>query len=810
MNNIFDNPKAYIDQINDNIRINKKLKFDGKSFICVFFTKRCKAGCEFCFFKSNNRKLHDITESYEMSDYGFKQFLKFVNASNNGYLLISGGGEPFEKKEYVFKTVESAISDKIVIVSNGLWAKKYEEAKEIIDKLYMSLSNRNTKTDVTLRISIDVFHAKRLGFEAYENIIKIFEDHYLKELNFHLKIHTIMSDDTVYKLAKKNNYVISKNIYYNSSDNNKIFKLIPKKFYIYTKKKYKIEVGVAKLFYPNVIPDLNNTINYEAINVFDKDISESESCNPSNVNNSNGKRGLDFWINYNGNVTTWQNEQFDNMMNIYNDNYEDVIKKTFNNLLSFSFIEKGYYHREKIILEINNRAILRSKLSNMRDLSTAMLLHERKTRLYYYIMIIREYYKKLKINEDNLSKELIEVIGLKKSKIIELYKMSNYSIIDDYILDDASELEMNDLYQMIKLGEYDISEQSIKRGINYLNEEFGKKYKTIEDIITFNDFEQIDRIIEKLTRMDYKSKEKCLFLNGLTSHNVNLIKQVSKSDLHAHATRSGEKEYFEKKYGTIIKTPKSFKTIKEMNVWYDQNIKILFHDDMTSFRERLKSAFIAAENDNIKKICLSFGIGNINIFNGNIDEYINEIKKIQSEFYHGEFIPELCLVRGKINKKIVFEILDKKFFKSLDLVGDEKFGVEDAIEIYKYSKKFDMIRRCHVGEFEDEKYVLDAILKLELNEIQHALSAIENDEVLNLIKRLKIKINLCPQANLILGRTNNLYEPLRKLIDNNINVSINTDDLLIFDKTISELYIDLYNTQKFSAEELNSIRVYNL
>ena len=103
-------------------------------------------------------------------------------------------------------TVESAISDKIVIVSNGLWAKKYEEAKEIIDKLYMSLSNRNTKTDVTLRISIDVFHAKRLGFEAYENIIKIFKDHYLKELNFHLKIHTIMSDDTVYK------YIIHKNL----------------------------------------------------------------------------------------------------------------------------------------------------------------------------------------------------------------------------------------------------------------------------------------------------------------------------------------------------------------------------------------------------------------------------------------------------------------------------------------------------------------------------------------------------------------------------------------------------------------------
>lgn len=734
MKNIFDNPKIYIDQINNNIKINKKLKFDGKSFICVFFTKRCTAGCKFCFFKSNNRKLNDINESYEMSDYGFERFLKFVNESNNGYLLISGGGEPFEKKEYVFKTVESAISDKIVIVSNGLWAKRYEEAKEIIDKLYMSLSNRNKKTDVTLRISIDKFHAKQCGIEAYENIIKIFESDYFNKSNFHLKIHTIMSDDTVYKLAKKNDYVISQRAYYNTSDNNKVFKLVPKKFYIYTKNKYKIEVGVAKLFYPNVTPDLNNVINDEAIKVFDTDISDSETCNPSTVNNINDKKGLDFWINYNGNVTTWQNEQFDNIMNIYTDSYEDVIRKTFNNLLSFSFIEKGYYHREKIILDINNKAVLRSKLSNMRDLSTAMLLHERKTRLYYYIMIIKEYYKNLEIDKNSLSKELIDVLDLKKDEIKKLYQMSNYSIIDDYILDEATELEMNDLYYMIKLGEYDINEQSVKRGINYLNQQFEKKYKSIDDIIILNRFEQIDRIIEKLTRMDYKSKEKCLFINGLVSQNINLIKQISKSDLHAHATRSGKKEYFENKYNTTIESPKSLKTIKEMNVWYDENIKILFPNDIISFRERLKAAFIAATDDNIKKLCLSFGTGNIKIFNGNIDEYINEIKEIQHEFYNGEFIPELCLVRGNINKKIVYEILDREYFKSIDLVGNEELGVDDAIEIYKYSKKYDIIRRCHVGEFSDGNFVIDAITKLELNEIQHGLSAIKSDKILNLIK----------------------------------------------------------------------------
>lgn len=49
MNNIFDNPKIYIDQINNNIKINKKLKFDGKSFICVFLQKDVRQVANFAF-----------------------------------------------------------------------------------------------------------------------------------------------------------------------------------------------------------------------------------------------------------------------------------------------------------------------------------------------------------------------------------------------------------------------------------------------------------------------------------------------------------------------------------------------------------------------------------------------------------------------------------------------------------------------------------------------------------------------------------------------------------------------------------------
>lgn len=58
-----------------------------------------------------------------------------------------------------------------------------------------------------------------------------------------------------------------------------------------------------------------------------------------------------------------------------------------------------------------------------------------------------------------------------------------------------------------------------------------------------------------------------------------------------------------------------------------------------------------------------------------------------------------------------------------------------------------------LAEFSNEKYVIDAIMKLELNEIQHGLSAIKSDKILN-FKKQKIKINLCPQTNLIFGKIN--------------------------------------------------------
>lgn len=48
--------------------------------------------------------------------------------------------------------------------------------------------------------------------------------------------------------------------------------------------------------------------------------------------------------------------------------------------------------------------------------------------------------------------------------------------------------------------------------------------------------------------------------------------------------------------------------------------------------------------------------------------------------------------------------------------------------------------------------------------------------------------------------------PIRVLYDNGIKVTINSDDMLIFDQSVSEEFFNLYNAGVFNAEELNEIR----
>ncbi len=118
---------------------------------------------------------------------------------------------------------------------------------------------------------------------------------------------------------------------------------------------------------------------------------------------------------------------------------------------------------------------------------------------------------------------------------------------------------------------------------------------------------------------------------------------------------------------------------------------------------------------------------------------------------------------------------------------------------------------AHAGEYGSASSVREAVEILELQEVQHGIRAAASPEIMKWIAENNITLNVCPTSNVRLCRAESIKKhPIRKLFDHGIRVTINTDDLLVFDQSVSEEYLNLYREGVFSVEELEIIRLNGL
>lgn len=152
------------------------------------------------------------------------------------------------------------------------------------------------------------------------------------------------------------------------------------------------------------------------------------------------------------------------------------------------------------------------------------------------------------------------------------------------------------------------------------------------------------------------------------------------------------------------------------------------------------------------------------------------------------------------------------FYKTLDLSGDEHAQpVENFRPLYRMAKAAGLRVKAHVGEWGDADSVWRAVEELELDEIQHGIAAAQSKAVMRFLADNRIRLNICPTSNVMLGRVRSLGEhPIRELFDAGITVTVNTDDVLVFGCGVSEEILGLYKANVFGARELEQIRVAGL
>ncbi|WP_438432729.1 hypothetical protein [Gorillibacterium sp. sgz500922] len=210
-------------------------------------------------------------------------------------------------------------------------------------------------------------------------------------------------------------------------------------------------------------------------------------------------------------------------------------------------------------------------------------------------------------------------------------------------------------------------------------------------------------------------------------------------------------------------------------------------------------------------LALSFGLEVID-FLGGIDNFIKTIN-VYHDVYAPEtnFYPELSLGREcDVNEAYarMDEILEKKWFKSIDICGNELAQpIHNFQRIYRKARGYGLRLKAHVGEFGTADDVREAVEFLELSEVHHGITAVQSKDVMRWLRNHRIQLNVCPTSNVMLKRATSYdHHPIKELYENGIPVTINTDDLLIFDSSISEEYLKLYNQKVFSVAELEQIR----
>lgn len=193
----------------------------------------------------------------------------------------------------------------------------------------------------------------------------------------------------------------------------------------------------------------------------------------------------------------------------------------------------------------------------------------------------------------------------------------------------------------------------------------------------------------------------------------------------------------------------------------------------------------------------SIDIGFMVHYKGNTETFLRMASDFVSRYSDKiDIRPELGLGKTFDKAKIAQwapELIQSGVFTSIDLYGPEiEDGIEDFKEIFKLAERLGIKKRAHVGEFSDARSVRRFVEFFDLHEVQHGIGAAQDESVLRFLADRKVRCNVCPQSNYMLGAVKSLEtHPIKAMLDAGVPVTVGTDDLLFFNRSVAEQIFDL-------------------
>ena len=285
------------------------------------------------------------------------------------------------------------------------------------------------------------------------------------------------------------------------------------------------------------------------------------------------------------------------------------------------------------------------------------------------------------------------------------------------------------------------------------------------------------------------------FSEVLKSGNIENIRRFPKPDVHNHFVLGGSRDYIFQKTGVEIKPiTKPLNSMNEMDAWSSQYIGNRFNNS-EGRKLLIEAAFAQAKSDGVTVLEIGEDVWGLSeFFNNDIRELIAAFQEA-NEMISPEI--ELRLQIG-LSRHCPVDYLENclkhfwghKEFYSIDLYGDELAQpIENFIPIYRKAEENGLVLKAH----------------------EHGIAVVRDESVVGFLIENKIRLNITPSSNVLLGRVPDMaHHPIAELYRKGVNVTINSDDVLIFDSDVSKEYLRLYQSGCLTADELDDIRMNGL
>lgn len=126
--------------------------------------------------------------------------------------------------------------------------------------------------------------------------------------------------------------------------------------------------------------------------------------------------------------------------------------------------------------------------------------------------------------------------------------------------------------------------------------------------------------------------------------------------------------------------------------------------------------------------------------------------------------------------------------------------------VFKLAHQEGFLKVAHAGEEGPADYIWESLKHLKVSRIDHGNNSLDDEDLITELANSKMPLTVCPLSNLKLKVVDDLKNhPLKRMIQKNLLITINSDDPAYFGGYMNENYIAIAEALNLSKEELGQL-----